>query len=294
VIRHPAFVRAGRVTWQRAGADVYFQINFTSEGSGLDLSRYATLDLRIDRESPKRTSLNPAGATNFHVQLVASDGSLSAPVAVSDLIDLVGPFGTPDADLTTPTRPDLPDGYHLNMPTARIPWGAFRSHHSRLTRGIRLTFDDTASGMIYVTNFRASLRGIRSLDAGAGASYPMSSISSASKPAMAATKRIITEGNLVEDVRFIPAAGIAATKVSGTVQFILWSETPVLVSDELLKLAIGPIECDGSYVDASLQRMSFECPADAVHSLPDGEPISIGNNARVSWSFGTFSKALLK
>ncbi len=48
----PAFLRAGRISWQRAGSDVYFQINFTDPGSGLDLSSDATVDFRVDRETP--------------------------------------------------------------------------------------------------------------------------------------------------------------------------------------------------------------------------------------------------
>src|SRR5262249_26394636 len=155
IVALPAFLHAGRITWQQAGADVYFQVNFAAAGSGLDLSRYATLDFRVDRETPKRTLLNPAGPTSFHIQLVAADGTLSAPVAASNFIELVGPFGTPDADLTF-INPAFPDGYHINMPTARIPLGAFGVEDLSRTRGIRLTFDDTATGKIYVTNFRAS------------------------------------------------------------------------------------------------------------------------------------------
>src|SRR5712692_5507721 len=93
----PAFLRAGRISWQRAGSDVYFQINFTDPGSGLDLSSDATLDFRVDRETPSRApNANPVGPTNFHVQLVGGDGSLSEAVAASNFIELVGPFGTPD------------------------------------------------------------------------------------------------------------------------------------------------------------------------------------------------------
>src|SRR5262249_8412310 len=68
VVPLPAFLRAGRITWERAGVDVFFQINFANPGSGLNLSRYATLDFRVDRETPARTPLNPAGPSNFHVQ----------------------------------------------------------------------------------------------------------------------------------------------------------------------------------------------------------------------------------
>src|SRR5262249_47091007 len=239
------FLRAGKISWQRAGADVYFQINFAAAGGGLDLSPYATLDFRVDRETPKRTALNPATATNFHVQLVAADGSLSAPVAVSDFIEVIGPFGTPDADLTF-IGPNFPDGYHVNLPTARIPMDAFSFEQVGQTRGIRLTFDNTATGSVYVTNFRGSRQGIRSIG-GAG-----SSIAGAEVVLAAASsndsRRVIEEGNVIEDVD-------TATMKGGTVRFTLRTEKPILVTNELITLSVGSIVCDGSYLDGSTQRM---------------------------------------
>jgi hypothetical protein len=260
----PAFVRAGRITWQRAGADVFFQINFSNPGSGLDFTDLATLDFRVDRETPARTPLNPAGPSNFHIQLVADDGSLSLPVAASDYISLVGPFGTPDADLTF-ISPVFPDGYHVNLQTVRIPIDAFRSDKLSRTRGIRLTFDDTASGKIYVTNFRGSQQGSSfSTEAGAAAvdSTPDAAISTATTFQVA--PRVIEQGNVIESVQqFVPATGVAAaaTTANGTVRFTVRSETPIPVGNELPTMAIGSVQCDGSYVDGSTQRLVFECLA---------------------------------
>ncbi len=290
VVPLPAFLRAGKITWQRAGADVYFQINFAAAGSGLDLSPYATLDLRVDRETPRRTSLNPAGATNFHVQLVAADGTLSAPVAIADFIELVGPFGTPDADLTF-ISPTFPDGYHVNLQTARIPIGAFRFEQLEQTRGIRLTFDSTATGSIYVTNLRGSRQGIRSSEIGGAISEPEAMLERANTNS---STHLIDQGNEIEDVELIPSAGGGtATTKGGTVRFTLRTEKPILATNELITLSIGSIQCDGSYLDGSTQRMVFECPAEGLASLAEGEQIILGNG-RTRWSFGSFSPELLK
>ncbi|HXN25115.1 MAG TPA: hypothetical protein VOA41_20465 [Candidatus Dormibacteraeota bacterium] len=291
----PAFVRGGRITWQRAGADVYFQINFANAGQGLDLSDYATLDFRVDRETPSRTALNPASASNFHVQLVAADGTLSEPVAASNFIQLDGPFGTPDADLTPPAT--FPDGYHLNLPTARIPIEAFRSDKADQTRGVRLIFDDTASGKIYVTNFRASRQGRSFLGEGFDPSGALGAIFNV--PSLDAftgwpSQGIIAHEGVIEDVQFVPAAGIgaAATNGGGTVRFSVRSETPIPVGNELAIMSIGAVQCDGSYVDGSTQRMMFECPAQGL-ALAEGEPIIVRSNARSGWKFGTFSTKML-
>jgi hypothetical protein len=292
VVPLPAFLRAGKISWQRPGADVYFQINFAAPGGGLDLSPYATLDFRVDRETPKQTTLNPAAQTNFHVQLVAADGTLSAPVAIAGFIEVAGPFGTPDADFGTP---GFPDGYHINLPTARIPMGAFGfDDHVQQTRGIRLTFDNTATGSIYVTNFRGSTRGVNQAGqeggSGARAEVVLADLSSS------VSKRVIEKGNVIEEVELIPAAGAgtAPVKTNGVVRFTVRTEKPILVTDELTTMSIGSILCDGSYPDGSTQRMVFYCPAGGLASVADGEEITVGGSGRTRWSFGSFSSELLK
>src|SRR5215831_4926996 len=176
VVRLPAFLRAGKISWQRAGADVYFQINFAAAGSGLDLSPNATLDFRVDRETPKRTAL--------------------------------------------------------------IPMDAFVFDQLQQTRGIRLTFDNTATGSIYVTNFRGSRRGIRSIG-GAGGSIAGADAMFADGTSNV-SGRVIEEGNVIEAVELIPAAGAdkAATK-SGTVRFTLRTEKPILATNELVTMSVG-------------------------------------------------------
>ena len=183
----------------------------------MDLSEFKTLDFRIDRETPVQTNLNPAGPTNFHVQLVAADGTLSTRVAVSRFIELVGPFGTPDADLTF-INPVFPDGYHLNMQTARIHFNAFQVADLRRTRGIRLTFDDTPTGKIYVTNFRASRRKEDFLEEPSGASpgtVASNTLAGAASGGQSSGRspRVMDQGNVIESVQFVPATPSTAATV---------------------------------------------------------------------------------
>ena len=62
----------------------------------------------------------------------------------------------------------------------------------------------------------------------------------------------------------------------------------------MTQMAIGSIRCDGSYVDGSTQRMTFECPAMGLQTVADGEQIIVAGNARSRWSFGAFSSDMLK
>ena len=94
---------------------------------------------------------------------------------------------------------------------------------------------------------------------------------------------------MIENVEFGPSSDAAAVATSGTVRFTVRSETPIPVGDELLIMFIGSVQCDGSYIDGSTQRMIFECPA-ADLSRADGEQIIVRGNARTIWKFGTYSR----
>jgi hypothetical protein len=224
-------------------------------------------------------------------------------VAVSRFIELVGPFGTPHADRTS-INPAFPDGYHLNMQTVRIPLNAFNTNDLRRTRGIRLTFDDTPTGKIYVTNFRASRRTNDFLAESSGASPDLPTTPAPSTLAGAASggqasgrsPRVINQGNVIESARFVPAtgAGAAATGAgNGTVRLTIFTNTPITVGNELPILSVGSVQCYGSYVDGSTQRMMFECPAQDL-MLADGAQITLRSNARAILNFGVFSGKMVK
>jgi len=93
----------------------------------------------IDPVQPN--SLNPSSPTSFVIQLVMSDNSLSEGVCLKTYTDLVGPVGGPD-------------GLHAIMQTVRIPLADFRGVSLAQIRGIRFTFNETATGPIYIANIR--------------------------------------------------------------------------------------------------------------------------------------------
>jgi hypothetical protein len=131
--------RAGQISWTSSGDATYFQSNWAASGTGNDISGFKTLDLRLSRQS---SVLNPMTPTNFAVALSLDDGTQSSAVNISTYTDLRGPVGGPG-------------GLHPILQTARIPLPAFTTDLSRV-RGVRLSFNDTASGAIYVANLRLS------------------------------------------------------------------------------------------------------------------------------------------
>ncbi len=144
VPEHDPSLMAAELTWSAASPDTYYQDNFTASGSGITLPANSTLDFRLSRAD---SSSNPSGATNFYVELVFSDGSLSKSVAISNYLSLVGPIGI-SGDL------------HETLPTARIPVDHFvaagSAQSSLGVQGIRFVFSDTASGDIFLSDIDLS------------------------------------------------------------------------------------------------------------------------------------------
>jgi hypothetical protein len=135
---HDTQLRGGDIAWSWLGA--FFQTQFQP----VDLRSYQMLDLRVDRaDDPSR---NTTPSTNFQVQLVNADHSVSSALWVGDHLggaSLTGPVGGPI-------------GPHIMLQTARIPLAAFSSATLSGIRGVRLTFAAEPTGHIYVANIRAS------------------------------------------------------------------------------------------------------------------------------------------
>ena len=139
VANHSAQQFAALVSWNGAGANTFFQSNWTNPGAGMNASANATLDFRVSRQCA-----NPADPlcakqsnwfnfdTNFSIRLVGADGTPSGPVQLRDYISLTGPVGSLVFGFGTAGHPILQ--------TVRIPLSAFGSASivSNL-RGVRFT-----------------------------------------------------------------------------------------------------------------------------------------------------------
>jgi hypothetical protein len=167
-----------------------------------------------------------------------------------------------------------------------------------------LTFDDTTTGKIYVTNFRASRRTNEFLAEPSGASPTIATTAAPNTLAGAASggqasgrlPRVIDQGNVIESIQFVPATGPGAAATiagAGTVRLTVFTNTPIPVGNELPIMSVGSVQCYGSYVDGSTKRMMFECPAQGL-LLADGAQITVRSNARAIWNFGAFNKKMVK
>lgn len=137
--RHDPSLRAAIMSWTTSGSSVYFQSNWSASGTGVNVYGNRTLDFRISRaHSP---SLNTTSSTNFSIQLVMANGSVSKAVKLCSYTNLTGPVGGAG-------------GYHPLLQTVRIPLGDFTGADVLKVRGVRFIFDETPSGLINIANIR--------------------------------------------------------------------------------------------------------------------------------------------
>jgi subtilisin-like proprotein convertase family protein len=137
VPEHDASLDAAAILWN-AGSNKYFEAKW---GAGADVSTYSSLDFRVSRQL--NVDLNPPTATNFTIQLVMADGSLSTSVKLCNYLDLKGPVGGYSG---------TSEAYHRILQTVRIPLTHFSGASLSQVKGVRITFSDTPTGAIYLAN----------------------------------------------------------------------------------------------------------------------------------------------
>jgi len=137
----------GNITWDTVGCDRFFQANWKDPNTGDNINGYQTLDFRVARRD---SDLNPSGATNFQIQLIAANGTpTGSAVSVNKYLSLTGPVGVDLSIQGTPVTLR-----HPILQTVRIPLTDFSGANLTQVRGVRFIFSDTSSGAIYLANIR--------------------------------------------------------------------------------------------------------------------------------------------
>lgn len=272
--------KAAVVSWESPGPGVYFQPNWTSAGSGRDLSLYRTLEFRVDRAD---NSLNPPEGTNFSIAVGFDDGSLSSSVLLSSYASLVGPVG------------GAIGGLHLVLQTVRIPladFGLSPADQARV-RGLRFTFDQTPTGILFLCNVRVST------GSGSGAIEPgdppaLMALSNAQFNTSGADVIVhdpINAGNQVA-VRTEKGTGVSQPP-DDSVDILLWSNQAFPVRDELAVLSVGDQQLNLSkYEGPGTNTLVFTIRRAEYDQLQPGASVRVqyGGNAFERWEFGPLNK----
>ncbi len=257
---------AGAISWTAPGG--YFQTNWSAPGTAVDISDYRTLDLRVSRQA---SELNPGGDTTFSVQLVHADQTLSAPVPLDRHASLTGPVGVID-----PVGDTYP---HSIMQTVRVPLGEFDTAAG--IRGVRLTFDGTATGAIYVADVRLSNR-TELPGAATGADQPTAAA------VFGATGQ--PEAGSVVAIRSTTGIATGASDVAITVS----SPTGFPVRDELVALRVGGTEVlRSAYPSGDTRQLTFTVTRAEWDALQTGDPLSVGYGDTTVTTLGPLDKTAL-
>ena len=258
-------LRAATISWTAPGGS--FQPNWAPPGLGQNISQFKTLDFRVSRQCtppsgtscPAPSPLNPTEPSSFSVRLVAGDGSMSDPVDVDNYTDLRGPVGTSVINL------------HPILQTVRIPLEDFRGVDLSRIRGIRFTFDGTATGAIYLSDIRIS-----SLSQKASSAIQLTSIAEPPLQEPPAT---------MDDVNVIKSVSV----VQSTVEIEVESNREFTVHDEVFVMRIGDRESALSRYPESgeTHTLIFTFPSQILELVGQPMTVQFGTTASSQdWSFG--------
>lgn len=286
--------RAAAITWSGTGTHL-LQINVTRPGRGLLLTRFKTLEFRVSRQCREGCSMpnpmNPAGPTDFTVQLVRPNGSLSMPVRLASHLDLRGPVGFISLydDSTT---------LHPILETARIPLSEFGLGADATVRGVRFTFDRTGQGAIYLANIRLSERNAK---AGQGAlvaqveQQAAATALAASAVAPSIVKAAAPKASIVA-VRRAAAAATTVARSAGQIEIEVAADQALPVTDALPTITIGDQRIDHSRFvpGGGTDRLVFTLDAERFAELPDGAPAELRVGASRRMALGRLDKSSLR
>jgi hypothetical protein len=297
---HDDTQRAAAITWSGNG-DRLFQTDLLPPGRGRSIAGFQTLEFRVSRRCQEFCSrphpLNGNGPTDFTVQLVRPNGSLSAPVGLAPYLQLRGPVGVafdPFGDYVE---------LHPILQTARIPLNAFGLSPDALIRSVRFTFDASPQGAIYLANIRLSERSARIAAAARVAAKvvaPAETAAATAAPELApvAASAPPVSARIVEIRRGRTAASAEAQLKTSTaaVEIEIAADRTLPVTNSLPVITIGGHRVQQSRFagEGGTDRMVFTLDTATFASLPDGAPIELRVGATRRMSLGQLDKASLR
>jgi hypothetical protein len=263
------------VSWKAAGPAHFAQFNFAAPGTGISANVYADLDFRVARQTAFMRSTVP---TNFSVALVDSNDQVLPSVSTRSFSEIVGP-----------------PSYEALYQTVRIPLAAFQLAPGSKIRGVRLIFDQSPVGAIYLANIRFSTpvpnliiaNRYTRLDVRSGQNpgqNPGQSREPSLLPYLPSKISLGTHEEFAAEVVQMQAVRQSEyADRQNAIEVAVHSKTPFPVKDQMPILFIGDRAFQVSrYADAAkLDTLIFTVPRESFGALPmNGDMhIQYGNNS---------------
>jgi hypothetical protein len=322
---HFESLRAAKITWQRkASAPApYFQSNGWVRGSGQLAESMDKLEFRVSLAcddgyaGPSEfggpdvlncfapLAINGNGKVTFSVVLATSRG-YTAPLPLAPYATLKNPVGAGPTGFFFPTGVPNPAGSDFFIPTSlhpimqsvRIPLRHFNLAQGTKIHGVRLVFDQTPQGSIFVSSIR--LTRPSPVAAPQVRPEPYAVIATQKPLPVSRVVPVLTTssavGGTVAAVRVMRGGGTAADAVApADYELELMARVPLEVRNELMVLQIGNRQFTGGrYVDGrNLRRVAFRIPKRDFETLKTGAPIGLFNGPQ-SGGFGVLDKGMVK
>lgn len=271
------------VSWDAASANTYFQSNWTPNRKARSLEGFATLDFRISRANDPR---NSTPQTDFSVQLVHSDNSISAPARALQFGTIRGPVHS-----------------KLLYQTVRIPLIAFTGARLNDVRGVRFVFDRSARGAVLFANVRASsllnLDGIADGPPQRIQEAPKGTVRDAWSSVRVLPRESNTQNSVRESRAFVMGARFRRHSPqldgSSAVELSLLSLERFPVIDELPVLKIGDREFYAVRFDkGSTRKLIVSIPADEWSRLQSGASMRLQFGSRRIFKLSDFNRSWLR
>lgn len=260
------------IRWKDSGADHFVQLNWTKRGEGRSVNGLGWLDFRVARMAAYKGIKEP---TNFGIALVDQNDRLTSEVPVQGYQTILGP-----ANVVTLFQ------------TVRIPLRAFNLRPDMKVRGVRLIFDSSKRGAIYLANvrFSSSIIDQKLVPESELATAPPAETDSASASGLAAT--------FPPRIREYPAefVGTRLRFDVNAIDFEFRTADGFPVSDEIPTLRLGDriFKVSRFGKDGSTRTLIFKVPFEALGKLPAHGPMSVqyGSGRRVRlWRLPDFHKS---
>lgn len=282
---HDPTLRAAYIQWAAAGPNVMFQANWTAPNTpGIDVSAYATLDFRVSRNAD---AVRNGAPTNFSIRIVGANGVMTRQVQLSAYApvanDLRGPVG----------GGYLADPNHPILQTYRIPlvdFGNFAAIRGQV-RGVRFTFDQTATGAIFMANVRF----VRTLGVGVP-NYTTAVLPPPPDPFGFDTPSVVVV-NAGQIIRLQHFSSLPTLGGSPGVEIQIFSAVNFENRNETTVLGIGSQQFTGSrYPGTDTNNIIFSLTDSQWASLASGDPVRVQYGKAATneyWDCGVLNKSQL-
>ena len=271
---HDATQRAATVSWGSASASRFLQTNASALGVPRNATGFQALEFRVALQcSGSLCSSNPAagGDVDFSIAITDADGQVSPAVTLKSYAVVRRPAGS--------------FSNNIILQTVRVPLSAFTGVDLTRFRGVRFTFDRTASRTVYLANVRLTRK-----KAGPGGLPPLGQHEPVIAAAAIPAQQAVSDSNRIVDIRRVARSEQLDTD-RPAVEIEVVSSRPFPVGGALPELRLGDARFTLSrFEGGAMDRMVFTLTAEEYDALASGVPASVKVGGAATWGFGLLAK----